>query len=118
MQDASNYNNVPALLAELEKTKAALSQKYSFQSVGMFGDEHVLDLEGIIYFETLLLARAVDWLATLSIDPDSEARRGTLSVFTELKATYSTQKSLYELYFHQYRIAPLGQNKDPKKEFF
>ncbi len=36
----------------------------------MFGDEHVQDLKGIIYFETLLLARAVDWLAMLSIDPD------------------------------------------------
>jgi hypothetical protein len=68
----------------------------------MFGDESVIDLEGIIYFETLLLARAVDWLATLSIDPDSEARRGTLSVFSELKAAYSTQKSLHELCFHHY----------------
>jgi hypothetical protein len=100
--NASNCNNVPALLVELERAKAALKQKYSFQSVGMFGDESVIDLEGIIYFETLLLARAVDWLATLSIDPDSEARRGTLSVFSELEATYSIQKSLHELYFHHY----------------
>ena len=100
--DASNCNNVPALLAELEKTKAALAQKYSFQSVGMFGVEHVQDLEGIIYFETLLLTRAIDWLATLSIDPDSEIRRGTLSVFSELKAAYSTQSSLQELFFYQY----------------
>ncbi len=61
-----------------------------------------IDLEGIVYFETLLLARAIDWLATLSIDPDSEARRGTLSVFSELKAAYSSQKSLHELYFHQH----------------
>ena len=68
----------------------------------MFGDEPVIDLEGIIHFETLLLARAVDWLATLSIDPDLETRRGTLSVFSELKAAYSTQSSLHELYFHQY----------------
>ena len=100
--NASECNNMPALLAELERTKAALKQKYSFQQVGMFGDEHVQDLEGIIYFETLLLARAIDWLATLSIDPDSEVRRGTLSVFSELKAAYSTQSSLHELYFHQY----------------
>jgi hypothetical protein len=100
--NASNCTNVSALLVELERTKAALKQKYSFQSVGMFGDEPVIDLEGIVYFETLLLARAVDWLATLSIDPDSEARRGTLSVFSELKAAYSTCKFLYELYFHQY----------------
>ena len=100
--DASNCNNVTALLAELEKTKVALAQKYSFQSVGMFGDEPVIDLEGIIHFETLLLARAIDWLATLSIDPDSEIRRGTLSVFSELKAAYSTQSSLQELFFHQY----------------
>ena len=68
----------------------------------MFGDEPIIDLEGIIHFETLLLARAIDWLATLSIDPDSEVRRGTLSVFSELKAAYSTQSSLHELYFHQY----------------
>jgi hypothetical protein len=100
--DASECNNMPALLAELERTKAALKQKYSFQQVGMFGDEPVIDLEGIIHFETLLLARAIDWLATLSIDPDSEVRRGTLSVFSELKAAYSTQSSLHELYFHQY----------------
>jgi hypothetical protein len=62
-----------ARLAELKRTKAALKQKYSFQQVGVFGDEPVIDLEGIIHFETLLLARAVDWLATLSIDPDLEA---------------------------------------------
>ena len=100
--NASECNNMPALLAELEKTKAALKQKYSFQQVGVFGNEPVIDLEGIIHFETLLLARAIDWLARLSIDPDSEARRGTLSVFSELKAAYSAQSSLHELYFHQY----------------
>ena len=100
--NASECNNMPALLAELEKTKAALKQKYSFQQVGVFGNEPVIDLEGIIHFETLLLARAIDWLARLSIDPDSEARRGTLSVFSELKAAYSAQFSLHELYFHQY----------------
>ena len=100
--NASECKNISALLVELERTKAALKQKYSFRQVGVFGDEPVIDLEGIIHFETLLLARAVDWLATLSIDPDSEARRGTLSVFSELKAAYSTQSSLHELYFHQY----------------
>ncbi len=93
---------MPALLVELERAKAALAQKYSFQSVGMFGDEPVIDLEGIIYFETLLIARAIDWLATLSIGPDSETRRGTLAVFSELQAAYSTQNSLHELYFHQH----------------
>ena len=100
--NASECKNMPALLVELERLQSALRQKYSFQQVGMFGDEPVIDLEGIIHFETLLLARAVDWLATLSIDPDLETRRGTLSVFSELKAAYSTQSSLHELYFHQY----------------
>ena len=100
--DASECNNMPALLVELERTKAALKQKYSFQQVGVFGNEPIIELKGIIHFETLLLDRAIDWLATLSIDPDSEVRRGTLSVFSELKAAYSTQSSLYELYFHQY----------------
>ena len=100
--NASECKDMPALLVELERLQSALRQKYSFQQVGMFGDEPVIDLEGIIHFETLLLARAVDWLATLSIDPDLETRRGTLSVFSELKAAYSTQASLHELYFHQY----------------
>ena len=69
--NASECNNMQALLVELERTKAALKQKYSFQSIGIFGDEPVIELEGIILFETLLLARAVYWLATLSIDLDS-----------------------------------------------
>ncbi len=99
---ANGNNNVSTLLEQLEKTKAALAQKHSFQSFGVYGDEPVIDIEGIIFFETLLLARAIVWLAMLSIDPDSETRRGTLAVFSELKATYSTQKSLHELYFHQY----------------
>ncbi len=53
--DAGDCENMPALLVQLERAKAALAQKYSFQSVGMFGDDHALDLEGVIYFETLLL---------------------------------------------------------------
>jgi hypothetical protein len=100
--DAGDCNNTSALLVQLERAKAALAQKYSFQSVGMFGDEPVIDLEGVVYFETLLLARSIDWLARLSINPDSETRRGTLAVFAELQAAYSTQSSLHELYFHQY----------------
>ena len=84
--DASDCENTSALLVQLERAKAALAQKYSFQSVGMFGDEPVMDLEGVVYFETLLLARAIDWLARLSINPDSETRRGTLAVFAELQA--------------------------------
>ncbi len=92
--DAGDCDNMTALLVELERAKAALAQKYSFQSV--------IDLEGVIYFETLLIARTINWLARLSIDPDSETRRGTLAVFAELQAAYSTQSSLHELYFHQY----------------
>jgi hypothetical protein len=42
----------------------------------------------------------MDWLACLSIDPNSEVRRGTLSVFSELRAAYSSQRTLQELYFH------------------
>ena len=68
----------------------------------MFGDEPIIDLEGVVYFETLLLARSIDWLARLSINPDSETRRGMLAVFAELQAAYYTQSSLPELYFHQY----------------
>jgi hypothetical protein len=95
--NADHCPNMAALLVKLEQAKTALTQKHSFQSVGAFGDEPVTDIERIVLFETLLIARAVDWLATLSINPDSEMRRGTLSVFSELQAAYSTQKSLHEL---------------------
>ena len=42
--DASDCENTSALLVQLERAKAALAQKYSFQSVGMFDDDHALDL--------------------------------------------------------------------------
>jgi hypothetical protein len=42
----------------------------------------------------------MNWLATLSIDPDLEVRRRTLSVFSELQAAYVSQKTLHELHFH------------------
>jgi hypothetical protein len=71
-------------------------QKYSFQSIGAF-DAQAYDLEGPILFETMLIMRAVDWLAKLSIDPNTEIRRGTLAVFSELQATYSSQRTLHEL---------------------
>jgi len=43
--NASDCENIPALLVQLERAKAALAQKYSFQSVGIFGDEPIIDLE-------------------------------------------------------------------------
>jgi hypothetical protein len=59
--DAGDCDNMPAfLVVELERAKAALAQKCSFQPVGMFGDDPVIDLEGVIYFETLLIARTID----------------------------------------------------------
>ncbi len=53
--DASECNDMSALLAELEKTKAALKQKYSFQQVGVFGNEPVIELEGMRLVEYLLI---------------------------------------------------------------
>ncbi len=57
---AANGDNVSTLLEQLEKAKTALAQKHSFQSVGVYGDEPTIDLEGIIFFETLLITRAID----------------------------------------------------------
>jgi hypothetical protein len=87
------------LLVELERAKYELTQKHSFQSMGAF-EGISCTLEGSILFETLLISRAMNWLATLSIDPDLEVRRGTLSAFSELRAAYSSQKMLHELHFH------------------
>ena len=68
--DADHCPNMAALLAEFQKAKAALTQKHSFQSIGAF-DAQAYDLEGLVLFETMLIMRAVDWLATLSIDPNT-----------------------------------------------
>ncbi len=87
------------LLVELEKAKYELTQKHAFQSMGAF-EEISCTLEGSILFETLLITRVMVWLATLSIDPDLEVRRGTLSAFSELRAAYSSQKTHLELHFH------------------
>ena len=88
-----------SLLVELEKTKYELTLNHSFQSMGDF-EGIACTLEGSVLFETLLISRAMDWLACLSLDPDSEVRRGTLSVFSELRAAYSSQRTLQELHFH------------------
>jgi hypothetical protein len=90
-----------ALLAELEKEKIALTQKHSFHSIGAF-EASAHDFEGDILLETMMIARAVTWLASLSIDPNAETRRGTLLVFSELRAAYSSQRTLHELYFHHH----------------
>jgi hypothetical protein len=94
-----NCPNIPALLVELEKAKYELTLNHSFQSMGGF-EGIACTLEGSALFETLLISRTMDWLASLSFNPDLEVRRGTLSVFSELRAAYSSQKTLHELHFH------------------
>ncbi len=83
--DAEHCPNMSALLVELDRAKQALTQKHSFQSIGAF-EAYAEDFEGDILLETMMIARAVTWLAKLSIDPNAETRRGTLSVFSELRA--------------------------------
>ncbi len=81
------------LLAEFQKAKAAQTQKHSlFRSIGAF-DADAYNLEGLILFETMLLTRAVNWIARLSIDPRAEIRRGTIAVFSELQSAYTSQRS-------------------------
>jgi hypothetical protein len=97
--DAEHCPNVQALLAQLEKARYDLSLNHSFQTMGDFeGVAHTL--EGSVLFETLLISRAMTWLASILLDPNLEARRGVLSVFSELRAAYASQKTLHELYFH------------------
>jgi hypothetical protein len=60
--------NMSALLVELERAKQALTQKHSFHSIGAF-EASARDFEGDILLETMMIARAVTWLANLSIDP-------------------------------------------------
>jgi hypothetical protein len=67
--NANNCPNVSTLLKELERVKYELTQKHSFQSVGAF-EGISYTLEGSILFETLLISRAMNWLARLSLNPD------------------------------------------------
>ncbi len=97
--DAKHCPNMQALLVELEKAKYELTLNHSFQSMGDF-EGIACTLEGSVLFETLAISRTMDWLASLSFNPDLEVRRGTLSVFSELRAAYSSQKTLHELHFH------------------
>jgi hypothetical protein len=97
--DAEHCPNMQALLVELEKAKYELTLNHSFQTMGNF-EGVACTLEGSVLFETLLISRAMIWLASLSLDPKLEVRRGVLSVFSELRAAYSSQKTLHELYFH------------------
>ncbi len=97
--DAEHCPNRQALLVELEKTKYELTLNHSFQTMGDF-EGVAYTLEGSVLFETLLLSGAMTWLAHISLAPELEARRGVLSVFSELRAAYSSQKTLHKLYFH------------------
>jgi hypothetical protein len=99
--DAEHCPDMSALFAELDKAKRSLLQKHPFQSIGAF-EGHAYNFEGNILFKTMMIARVVTWLAMLSIDPNAETRRGTLSVFSELRASYSSQRTLHELYFHHH----------------
>jgi hypothetical protein len=99
--DAEHCPNMSALLQEIEKARYDLTQNYSFQSVGVF-ELGLYTLGGFILFETIMIAKGIDWLSQLSIAPDLENRRATLPVFSELQAAYSSERTLHELYFHQH----------------
>jgi hypothetical protein len=85
------------LLNLREQSTSSLKSTHSNQWE-LLRKSHALSFESSVLFETLLISRAMNWLATLSIDPDLEVRRGTLSVFSELRAAYSSQKTLHELH--------------------
>ena len=99
--DAEHCPDMPALLQEIEKARDDLTQKHSFQSVGVF-EPRLYTLGGFILFETMMITKGIDWLSRLSIDPDLETRRATLAVFSELRAAYSSERTLHELYFRHH----------------
>ncbi len=72
--------------------------RVGFHSIGAF-EANSHDFEGDILFETMMIARAVTWLATLSVDPNAETRRGVLSVFSELRAAYRASKRFVSCIF-------------------
>ena len=105
--DAEHCPNMESLLREMEKARQDLTQKHSFHSMGVF-EPGLSSLSDFILFETMMISKGIDWLAHQSLAPDLEVRRATLSVFSELQAAYSSERTLHELYFHQH---------DDKKQF-
>jgi hypothetical protein len=99
--DAENCPDMRTLLVQMEKARHDLTRKHTFQSMGFF-EQGMLNLEGFILFETMMIVKGIDCLAHLSITPDLETRRATLAVFSELQAAYSSERTLHELYFHQH----------------
>jgi hypothetical protein len=61
--------------------------------------------------ETMMIARAVTWLAMLFIDPKMETRRSTLSVFSDLQAAYSNKPTIHALYFHHHEDKQLLEKR-------
>ncbi len=61
--DAKHCPNMQALFVELDRAKYELTQNHSFQSMGDF-EGIACTLGGSVLFETLLISRAMDWLAT------------------------------------------------------
>ncbi len=99
--DAEHCPNMESLLREMKKAKHDLIPKHSFQSVGVF-EPGLCGLDDFVLFETMMILKGIDWLAHLSLAPDLETRRATLSVFSELQAACSSERTLHELYFHQH----------------
>jgi hypothetical protein len=63
--DAKHCPNMQALLVALDKAKYELTLNHPFQSMGDF-EGIACTLEGLVLFETLLISRTIDWLASLS----------------------------------------------------
>ncbi len=57
--DAEHCPNMETLLREMEKAKHDLTQKHSFQSVGIF-EPGLYSLSGFILFETTMIAKGID----------------------------------------------------------
>jgi hypothetical protein len=58
--DAEHCPDMCTLLQELEKAQYDLTQKHSFQSVGVFEPEMYTLMGGFILFETMMLAKGID----------------------------------------------------------
>ncbi len=72
--DTKHYPNMQALLVELGRAKYELTQNHSFQSMGDF-EGIACTLERSVYIETLLISRAMDWLASRNSERSSDLHR-------------------------------------------
>jgi hypothetical protein len=99
------------LLKSREQSTSSLESTHSNQWELSKEESHALSKARSCSRHCCLQGRWIGWHSFPYINPNLEVRKGTLSVFSELQAACSSQKTLRELYFHHHDDKKLPENR-------